>query len=87
MKKSLLLIVAVLMIVAGISAQSINDNFFKKVNYVGAFDGVIDWTAGWTEWDPMNADYPEPTDTKGQFTDSSPVPVVHILLLTKPGRV
>ena len=70
MKKSLLLIVAVLMIVAGISAQSINDNFFKKVNYVGAFDGVIDWTAGWAEWDPMNADYPEPTVTKGngQFT-------------------
>ena len=70
MKKSLLLIVAVLMIVAGISAQSIHDNFFNKVNYVGAFDGVIDWTEGWAEWDPMNANYPEPTVTKGngQFT-------------------
>jgi hypothetical protein len=70
MKKNLLLLMAGLMIVSGISAQSINDNFFKKVNYVGAFDGVIDWTAGWTEWDPMNADYPEPTVIKGngQFT-------------------
>ncbi len=70
MKKILLLIVAILMIVAGISAQSINDNFFEKVNYVGAFDGVIDWTKGWAEWSPVNANYPEPTITKGngQFT-------------------
>jgi hypothetical protein len=70
MKKSLLFIVAGLMMVTGLSAQSINDNFFKKVSYVGAFDGIIDWTKGWTEWDPVNANYPEPTVTKGngQFT-------------------
>jgi hypothetical protein len=70
MKRFLLLIVSVLMIAAGISAQSIDDNFFRKVNYVGAFDGVTDWTAGWAEWDPVNADYPEPTVTKGngEFT-------------------
>jgi len=70
MKKNLLFLVAGFMIAAGISAQSIDDNFFKKVSYVGAFDGVIDWTEGWAEWDPVNADYPEPTVTKGngQFT-------------------
>jgi hypothetical protein len=70
MKKNLLLLVIGLMIAAGISAQSIDDNFFRKVSYVGAFDGVTDWTKGWAEWDPMNADYPEPTVTKGngQFT-------------------
>lgn len=47
------------------NSQSINDNFFTKVNYIGAFDGTNDWTAGWTEWDPVNANYPTPTTTKG----------------------
>jgi len=46
-------------------SQSIDNNFFQKVSYVGAFDGINDWTAGWTEWDPVNANYPEPTVTKG----------------------
>lgn len=70
MKKSLLLLVAGFIIAAGISAQSIDDSFFDKVSYAGAFDGMNDWTAGWAEWDPINAEYPEPTVTKGngQFT-------------------
>jgi hypothetical protein len=55
------------LVVLGISAraQKITDSFFEKVDYIGAFDGINDWTAGWTEWDPVNADYPEATMTKG----------------------
>jgi hypothetical protein len=51
---------------------SIDNNFFEQVSYVGAFDGINDWTAGWTQWDPVNANYPEPTVTKGngQFSRS-----------------
>ncbi|KRP10280.1 MAG: hypothetical protein ABR94_12290 [Sphingobacteriales bacterium BACL12 MAG-120802-bin5] len=33
---------------------------FTPVGYRGAFDGVNDWTAGWVEWDPQNADYSVP---------------------------
>ncbi len=53
-------------------AQSINSTFFQKVGYVGAFDGVNDWTEGWTNWDPVNTNYPAPSVTKGngQFTRS-----------------
>ena len=70
MKNSLLLLVLSSWIAAGISAQSINDNFFNKVSYVGAFDGYDNWTEGWASFDPANASYGEPTVTKGngQFT-------------------
>lgn len=72
MKKSLLLLMMGLLIVTGTWAQSINDKFFTKVNYVGAFDGIVDWTEGWANWDPQTTNYPEPTQTKGngQFTRS-----------------
>jgi hypothetical protein len=72
MKKSLLLLLMGLLIVATVTAQSINDKFFTKVSYVGAFDGFVDWTEGWSNFDPVNTDYPEPTVTKGngQFTRS-----------------
>ncbi len=34
------------------------DAFFDKVDYIGAFKfGGTDWTIGWTNWDPNNADY------------------------------
>ena len=51
-------------------AQDINNAFFQKVSYVGAFDGVNDWTEGWTNWDPVNTEYGTPSVTKGngQFT-------------------
>ncbi len=54
------------------TGQSINDNFFDKVSYIGAFDGVNDWTAGWSNWDPVNTNYPAIATTKGNgiFTRS-----------------
>lgn len=35
----------------------LNNSFFEKVTYKGAFDGTNDWTAGWTNWDPQHTDY------------------------------
>jgi hypothetical protein len=72
MKKSLLFIFLLTLMAASVQSQSIDNSFFQKVGYVGAFDGINDWTAGWTEWDPVNANYPEPTVTKGngQFSRS-----------------
>jgi len=48
-----------------IMAQSINDSFFERVSYQGAFDNTTDWTMGWAEWDPINKDYPATTTTVG----------------------
>ena len=72
MKKSLLFIFVLTLLAARAQSQSIDNSFFQKVSYVGAFDGINDWTAGWTEWNPVNANYPEPTVTKGngQFSRS-----------------
>lgn len=35
----------------------LNNSFFEKVTYKGAFDGTNDWTAGWANWDPQNTEY------------------------------
>ncbi len=43
----------------------INDPFFTRVDYIGAFDGVNDWTEGWANWNPVDTEYPEATFTKG----------------------
>ncbi|QDK82586.1 cell shape-determining protein MreB [Spirosoma sp. KCTC 42546] len=32
------------------------DSFFTKETFIGAF-GTTDWTKGWTNWDPQNANY------------------------------
>ena len=46
MKKSLLFIFALAFITISAKSQSIENSFFEQVSYVGAFDGVNDWTAG-----------------------------------------
>lgn len=63
MKKILL---ATSMVLATVLAhgQTISSSFFKKVSYIGAF-GKEDWTAGWSNFDPQNTDYPNPTSTLG----------------------
>ncbi len=73
MKKTLLSIVLSLGLTSALFAQSITNAFFDKVNYIGAFDGVIDWTKNWTNFDPVNTTYPEATATKGngQFSRSA----------------
>jgi hypothetical protein len=74
MRKNLLSIIALLSITLGLSAQSIDNNYFDKVTYVGAF-GSIDWTKDWAEWNPVDKAYPETTSTKGngQFSRSTGV--------------
>ncbi|MCC8132130.1 MAG: Ig-like domain-containing protein [Tannerellaceae bacterium] len=42
---------------ADFSDASLNDSFFTKVDYKGAFDGTNDWTEGWANFDPQNTDY------------------------------
>lgn len=63
--RKLFLLVLSFWAVLTLNAQSINDPFFDKVSYAGAFSPVSDWTADWTEWDPVNKVYPEATVTKG----------------------
>ena len=29
---------------------TLDDAFFEKVTYLGAFDGSADWTSGWAVW-------------------------------------
>jgi len=42
---------------ASFSNASLNDPFFEVVNFRGAF-GSVDWTQGWTNFDPQNTNYP-----------------------------
>jgi hypothetical protein len=44
---------------ASFANPRLNDPYFQQVNYKGAFDGVNDWTQGWTNWDAQNTVYPE----------------------------
>ncbi|HCW07498.1 MAG TPA: cell shape-determining protein MreB [Cytophagales bacterium] len=40
---------------------SFSDSFFTQVTYIGAFGyGGTNWTTGWANWDPNNADYGDP---------------------------
>ena len=47
-----------------VNAQSIDDSFFTKVSYMGAFN-TEDWTEGWANFDPQNTTYDTPTETVG----------------------
>lgn len=46
------------------NAQNINDEFFTRVNFSGAF-GSEDWTSGWANWNPGSTEYPATTSTLG----------------------
>ncbi len=61
MKKIVLLLVAFIALnFAGNAQKTINDPFFDKVSYSGAF-GTTDWTNGWSNFDPQNTNYPATT--------------------------
>ncbi|SDK65335.1 Por secretion system C-terminal sorting domain-containing protein [Catalinimonas alkaloidigena] len=62
MKKIYLLLMAALLPGMAMSQTP----FFTETSYRGAFGpvGTEDWTAGWTEWDPQNVEYPAPTVVK-----------------------
>ena len=43
---------------AAFTHNFLNDPFFNKVDYIGAFSGENDnWMQGWTNFDPQNTDY------------------------------
>ena len=42
---------------ADFAYADLSDSFFTRVAYKGAFDGINDWTAGWTNWDPQQTNY------------------------------
>ncbi len=42
---------------ADFTDAALNNSFFEKVTYKGAFDGTNDWTEGWANFDPNNTDY------------------------------
>jgi len=65
MKTTLLSFILSFVFTSAIIAQSITNDYFEKVSYIGAFDGVTDWSQTWTNFDPINAVYPEATVTKG----------------------
>ncbi len=45
------------MLLSGASfTNSLLASYFDKVNFIGAF-GTENWTAGWTNFDPVNTDY------------------------------
>lgn len=43
-------------VLTGASFTDLTDSFFEVVTYRGAF-GTTDWTLGWANWDPNNANY------------------------------
>ncbi|HPE57749.1 MAG TPA: hypothetical protein PK904_15185 [Bacteroidales bacterium] len=61
MKKiGLIIAAAMLLNMISIAQNTINDPFFEKVSFVGAF-GTTDWTQGWANYDPQNTVYPATT--------------------------
>jgi hypothetical protein len=46
---------------AAFTASRVNDPFFTKVEYIGAFNSNSDWTLGWANFDPQQTVYaPQP---------------------------
>jgi hypothetical protein len=73
MKKLLLVnFMLICLAVAGISQNTIDDPFFDKVSFRGAFGSSNDWTEGWVNWDPQNTNYGTPTVTvEGELTSNT----------------
>ena len=73
MKKLLLVnLMLICLAVAGISQNTIDDPFFDKVSFRGAFGSSNNWTDGWANWDPQNTNYNTPTVTvEGELTAST----------------
>lgn len=74
MNKLFTLLVIMALFAVILQAQTIDDAFFTPVNYRGAFDGTTDWTAGWSEFDPINKTYAAATETLGNGNTTSGAP-------------
>ncbi len=66
------------------SKPLLNNAFFTPVSYLGAFDGTNDWTATWTEFDPVNVVY----GTKGiDYTPKIGTGVINPEVCTSTGSI
>lgn len=73
MKRNLLLALLGMICVIKITAQNdINNSFFEKVAYRGAFGTSGNWTSGWTNWNPETTVYGAPNVTvSGEITTNT----------------
>jgi len=62
MKKNLLFGILMLAVTTLVAQPSIDNAFFDKVNFRGAF-GATNWTSGWANFDPQTTVYPATTVT------------------------
>jgi len=62
MKKLIFLMAVYFAAILSGQSQSINDPFFDKVSFKGAF-GTTDWTVGWSNFNPQTTAYPATTQT------------------------
>jgi hypothetical protein len=71
MKKNLLFGVMIVLASCLTAANTIDNAFFDKVKFRGAF-GTTDWTTGWSNFDPQNTVYSATTDTiqAGSITEN-----------------
>lgn len=71
MKNFMILVAAVLSSVSLTAQHSIDNPFFDRVSYRGAFNATDNWIAGWTTWDAENTVYGATTVTKsGEITSN-----------------
>jgi hypothetical protein len=83
MKKHFLSIAGILVLTVQV-LQAQTDFKLTATSYVGALpaDAGSDWTAGWTNWDPKNTNYPAPTDVTTLDGMSAALPVPGELNIT-----
>jgi len=78
MKQALLFLVTLLCAASAPSLVAQSSFKLEQTDYVGALscDPAADWTSGWTNFDPENTNYPDPTDntTLNGMDGSLPVP-------------
>ncbi|HEX5111414.1 MAG TPA: hypothetical protein VFV79_01095, partial [Saprospiraceae bacterium] len=78
MKQALLFFFALVSVTCTMRLSAQTDFKLEQTNYVGALssDPAADWTSGWTNFDPENTPYPDPTDlnTLNGMNGSLPVP-------------
>ncbi|MBN1415240.1 MAG: T9SS type A sorting domain-containing protein [Bacteroidales bacterium] len=73
---------SVLMGSADFTHAKLNNAFFEKVSYIGAF-GSVDWTEGWANWTPQTTAYPATTDViaAGDITTNTTLSASKVYLL------
>ncbi len=82
MKRQLLLLIAV--VFALTTSNTVSAQQLESTNYIGALtdNSTNDWTKGWTNFDPKNATYAEPTDLTTLDGMATTLPIVGVKDIT-----